>query len=284
MDVKLVLFVSVTLCSVGGERILAVLPFHGKSHFFVYEPLLLELARRGHELTVISHFPREKPVARYTDIDVRNINAAEIKLNLTEFLEYGLEPSKVVEEMMYYVKCFESILKNKQVQNLISSTIKFDLIISEIFVSDMFIGFSHRFQAPLVEMISSIVIPWASDRFGIPDNPSYIRTYINQGAGSMSFYERTWNTFEYLLTKCFYSYIITKTDDRISKQQFGKETPSVEEMMKKTSLFLVNSHFSINGARPFPPQVVEVGGIHLKSAKPLPQVCVKFLQITIVFT
>lgn len=167
------------------------------------------------------------------------------------------------------------MFKDERIIDLLNSTVKFDLVMTEIFASDMFVGLSHVFEAPLIEMISSVVIPWASDRFAIPDNPSYIRTYFDSGAGPMSFYERIKNSFVLLLSKGLYYYHITLNDERVSKTYLGENVPPLKEMMKKTSLFLVNSHFSINGARPFPPQVVEIGGVHIKPAKPLSQVFMK---------
>jgi hypothetical protein len=51
-----------------GAKILGVFPFPAKSHLMVHKALMLELARRGHEITVVSGFPENKPVPNYTDI------------------------------------------------------------------------------------------------------------------------------------------------------------------------------------------------------------------------
>lgn len=49
-------------------RILGVFPFHGKSHFTMFEALMKGLARKGHQVDVISTFPQKKPYPNYTDI------------------------------------------------------------------------------------------------------------------------------------------------------------------------------------------------------------------------
>lgn len=271
MDVfRIVLFVSVAMCDVTGERILAVFPFIGKSHFFAFEPVLTELARRGHEMTVISSFPRANPIDRYIDISFSDMLGKDIYVNLQEV---GFFRSNTTKEIFELIENFEKVFKDKRIQDLLNTT-KFDLVMTELFISDMFVGLAHKLQTPLVEMISSAVLPWSTDRFAIPNNPSYIRTSVDEGAGPMTFYERIINCIEFVLAKSFYSYFVTSNDEIVSKKYLGADTPHIKEIMKNTSLLLVNSHFSVNGARPFPPQVVEIGGIQIKPAKPLPHVCI----------
>lgn len=55
-----------------GYRILGVFPANGLSHFMAFEPLMLELAARGHEVVVISKFPPKEKVHNYQHIDVNN--------------------------------------------------------------------------------------------------------------------------------------------------------------------------------------------------------------------
>lgn len=51
-----------------GYRILAIFPFHGKSHMGVLEQTAKALAKQGHQVDVISHFPLQEPFPNYTDI------------------------------------------------------------------------------------------------------------------------------------------------------------------------------------------------------------------------
>lgn len=54
--------------------------------------------------------------------------------------------------------------------------------------------------------------------------------------------------------------------------------PHVSELVKQTSMFFVNSHYSLTGAKPNAPTVVELGGIHIKEAKPLDDELKKLLD------
>jgi len=53
----------------GASRILGVFPYPSPSHMTVFSALTKELARRGHELVVVSPYPLAKQMANYTDVD-----------------------------------------------------------------------------------------------------------------------------------------------------------------------------------------------------------------------
>ena len=87
----------------------------------------------------------------------------------------------------------------------------------------------------------------------------------------------------YIQVRCFiYSYIsyynlntnriVERNDNYLLKEKFGEGIPDVKILANNIALLLVNQHFSITGSRPLPPQVVEIGGVHIKDEKPLPSV------------
>jgi len=63
-------------------RILGMFPLEGKSHWIMQEALMKELARRGHQVDVFTHFPLEKPIPNYKDISL-NGSLPQIMNNLT---------------------------------------------------------------------------------------------------------------------------------------------------------------------------------------------------------
>lgn len=58
-------------CATHAFRILAVFPHPAKSHFAFFEPLVKELAARGHDVTVLSHFPQRSRTPNYTDVSLQ---------------------------------------------------------------------------------------------------------------------------------------------------------------------------------------------------------------------
>lgn len=54
-----------------GARILGIFPLSGRSHFTVGEQLMKILAKNGHQVDMISHYPQKKPVSNYNDLSLR---------------------------------------------------------------------------------------------------------------------------------------------------------------------------------------------------------------------
>jgi hypothetical protein len=54
-----------------GAKVLGVFPFPARSHLIVQKALMFELARRGHEVTVVSAIPNNKVIPNYTDIELK---------------------------------------------------------------------------------------------------------------------------------------------------------------------------------------------------------------------
>lgn len=71
MNKFILIFINLILfTSIESARILLVHPSPSKSHLIVSKALMKELASRGHDVTVISSFPLEKPMKNYRDIYV----------------------------------------------------------------------------------------------------------------------------------------------------------------------------------------------------------------------
>lgn len=61
-------------------------------------------------------------------------------------------------------------------------------------------------------------------------------------------------------------------DNEELRARFGDDIPDVNEIAKKISLTIVNQHYSYTGPKPLSKQLVELGGIHIKEPKPIPDV------------
>lgn len=85
----------------------------------------------------------------------------------------------------------------------------------------------------------------------------------------MNFFERVENSISLLLVKMTYAFDIQRRGIEYS-QKFIEEDP--EEMWKNINLFLVNSHFTFHGPKPKVPALIDVAGIHIEKAKPIPKV------------
>ncbi|KAK9870917.1 hypothetical protein WA026_009879 [Henosepilachna vigintioctopunctata] len=263
-------------------RILGVFPHSGISHFVVMRPLMKELAKRGHEVTVVSHFPLDKPVPRYKDISIAGTAPLIIeKMSMQDFYDFS--------RISLYVTPFvvtgfgESVCRGAYASNkldeIFESSHKYDLMIAEMFNSDCFLPINHKLNIPIIGMSSSALLPWMYGRFGIPTNPSYMTNIILDHPKRLSFVQRLENTVITGLERLFFYQWRNRRDTQIARSYFKEDIPHVSEFAKNASLMLVNSHFTLNNAQTYPPNVIEVGGIHLpEKNETLPKNILKFIE------
>ncbi|XP_022190398.2 UDP-glycosyltransferase UGT5 isoform X1 [Nilaparvata lugens] len=272
----LVSFLARTDCA----KILAVFPHIAKSHQDVFQPLVEELAARGHQVTVVSFFPRKEPLANFTDIpidahDLPPVMHNSLPINLLD----SINPIKdffIITDIG--MQCCESVLASSNVQKLLKSDEQFDLIITELFTVDCFLGFAHRFKSPNIAVSSSVLLPSNSDRFANSDNPAIVPNLFLSLSDKMTYKERFFNTFATLFMKTVRRYYYDVAAERIARKYFGSAMPPLDEIAKNTSLVLVNTHPSLNRPRPQVPAVIDVGGMHIKDAKKLPSDLESFMN------
>jgi hypothetical protein len=70
--VWLLMLMLMPVAMIRGAKVLGVFPFPFRSHLMVQKALMFELARRGHEVTVVSFFPENKVIPNYTDIKLKS--------------------------------------------------------------------------------------------------------------------------------------------------------------------------------------------------------------------
>jgi glucuronosyltransferase len=266
------LVVGVSFGDSEAARILGIFSMNSKSHFVMFEALLKGLAARGHQVYVVGHFPQKKQIPNYTDINVED-SVPAVKNNLTvEFVRDFGYINLMNFIWNYNLEMCQIVLEHPKVQKYINGDKTFDLIITEIFGPDCFLALSHRFKAPLISMTSSVMLPWGNDRVGNPDHPAYIPNYFLPYSQHMTFGERLVNTVFLEIVKLGNYYFADLPVEKLSRQYFGQDVPSIAELKKKTSLILVNSHFSLNIPRPTIPALIEVAGLHIQSHGKLPKV------------
>lgn len=257
-------------------RILALFPSPLKSHFIVFEALLMELANRGHTLTVVTSHPKENVPTNYHQIDTSSCLHIPEELFTVEILHSFSENSNALLESLIDVTIdiFEQILMCDPMQKLLHTTDSYDLLITEAFISDVLLGYAHKFQTPFILFSTLPLTPWGSEVVGNPSNPSYIPFTFNCDpfGKSPSLYARLYNTVLYLKSWYHSTWKWTPRINEQAKTYFGKEIPPVMEIAKNASLILTFSHFSSNAPRPLVPAVIEVGGLHIKDPAPLPKV------------
>ncbi|KAF8376616.1 hypothetical protein PRIPAC_83045, partial [Pristionchus pacificus] len=107
------------------------------------------------------------------------------------------------------------------------------------------------------------------DITGAPSFPSYIPSCLGTHGDRMNFFERVNNFFTHLIVSFFFPGI-RDPFDQMFKHKFGDETMGVEELLKKSSFYFVNSEPLIDFPKILTHKVIDIGGISISSGnKPL---------------
>ena len=258
-------------------NILGLFPLPSKSHYIIFDSLMVALAERGHNVTVYNNFPKERSIPNYRDVSLKECFQYRPSIfGIQDSFSRNLFSLTKMSTMMLLLRNEEKILNCKALQELRDSTESFDLLITETFVHDFHAVFAHVLRTPLILIHSRPAYPWMSGRAGLPDNPSYIPHPFSDFSSRMNFGERLQNTLLYLHARYFYKFYSEMKFDEVASKFFTPAAPRIDEIVKNTSMLFLNSHYSVNGGRPMVPNVIEIGGLNIKPAKELPQVSCDF--------
>jgi hypothetical protein len=162
-------------------------------------------------------------------------------------------------------------MSNPKVKQLINSNQKFDLVVVEIFLSEALIGFGHHFKAPVIGVSTFGASKWTNDLVGTPSPLSYVPHPFLSFTDQMSLVERFGNFMMHLFELSYMNLFYYHRQNEIYERSFPGPKPTLPELMKKVNLVLLNNHFSLSLPRPYPPAMIEVGGMHInRTPKPLP--------------
>ena len=265
-------------------RILAVAFVSSRSHKITYEPLLYELGARGHDVTVLAPYISGKTIKNVREIQTLDVEAEFAKMpNAFEMKEKGEDMSFPVVAKLFGKIC-AATYDLPHVKALEKE--KFDLIIMQPIFNECVAAWVHQFNTSLLLVLPSIAPSWISKHFGNPNPVSFIPHFMSGLlSDEMSFFQRVKNIVVEVFFVVTLGVMYQPTMDGIFKEKMPN-TPllSSDELFKNASLILTNSHFSLSNPRPYLPDIIEVGGMHCRPAKPLPKVISDLIKtLTLVF-
>ncbi|XP_063828978.1 UDP-glucosyltransferase 2-like [Ostrinia nubilalis] len=246
-------------------KILGIFPYDRKSHFIVFKVLLQELARRGHDVTIISHFPEENPPKNYHDISLfipkesksrRRRSASTLERSYLNVIKGGIYLTRGGNE-----NC-KVLVANEEVQGLINRTEYYDVALIEQFNSDCALGLAYKLSAPVVGVTTHVLMPWHYKRFGVPYNPSYTSFRFLEGGTKPTLYQRVERAVFDVYFKLLYYYIAQRADERTLAEYYD-DIPPLENLARDIKFLLLDQHFVLTGSSLYPPNVIEIGGFHV---------------------
>ncbi|XP_022230648.1 UDP-glycosyltransferase UGT5 [Drosophila obscura] len=254
-------------------KILGMFVHPAISHFKFFHPILRGLVAAGHSVDVLSPFADKESPSGYTDYLLPSSNLSDV-IPMTEFERPLPFLFHYAEFYMLYVagkKACNSTLNSEALATILEHPPGYyDVILMEHFNTDCLMSVAHVLQAPVIGMSSCALMPWHYERMGAPLIPSYISALFMGQSQEMSFAGRLGNWITVHSINMLYRMFSYSAADALVRQKFGPGLPSTQVMVRNTSLMLLNQHFSLSGPKPLPPNIIEVGGVHLQPAKPLP--------------
>ncbi|KAH8294624.1 hypothetical protein KR018_000626 [Drosophila ironensis] len=276
-----VLLLSIFWGQVCGYSYLMVLPTGTKSHHTVGEALAKGLTAAGHEVTLVSSFPQKKPLRNLTDVDVPGILDV-MGVHKSRILDNVKKPIiwryPIIHAMGLHLT--ETLLAAPAVQKLMAQNRTFDGVICETFMNDAIYGFAEHFGAPLITFSSLGATGWTADLVGTPSPPSYVPHALLRFGDHMDFWQRAQNLGFQAFELFYQSFFNLPRQEALYRKYFRKNQQNFYTMRKNTALVLLNNHVSLSNARPYSPNMIEVGGMHInrKEAKPLPRDIQEFIE------
>lgn len=257
-------------------RILVVIPSPCISHQVVFRPLTQELAKKGHEVTVLTTdpaFPKGQTPENLTEIDLHDISYPyKIKtlnsLNTSVSNAGVYETAKIIK--MTLLNMFETQLRNDEVKRLIEEINSFDLLLIEGLVQPAFF-LSHGFKRPVVLMNSYGGMTESYNMVGSSSQPVIYPGLFRKKLYNLSLWDKLKALLEYVVIKRLDKEVLELSDEMF-KIHFP-DASKLKEIISKVHMLFLNVHSIWEGNRPVPPGVIYLPELRsTKTKKPLPKV------------
>ncbi|CAH1375675.1 unnamed protein product [Tenebrio molitor] len=283
MKFALLAVVSLTYSYVAeSAKILGIFPVPATSHYILGSALMRGLAERGHDVTVINSYG-EKDLPK---------NGSYRDILLTGFLEMAKKRREQInsfdrEDMnsflstafihYFMLELTEHTLNHTNVQKLLHSNETFDVVIVEQFMTYGLKALATHFKGHLVLLSTVGANAWVNLFVGNPAPPSYVPALLLSYSSKMTFYERSVNSLMYIFTEFINNfYVLPKHRQLVRK--YLPNGPDLNEILYNASVVFVNSHHSTNDPVPYVPNMIDIGGFHVKPPKKLPRDLQEFLD------
>ena len=171
----------------------------------------------------------------------------------------------------------EKTLSMKGFQTLINTTDTYDLVIMEQFFNEAYQGFAYRFNAPFIIFSTIGSNQWLNHYVGNPAPPSFAPCLFLNYSSYMTFIQRLLNGF-YALYQDVYTNLYYLPMQNQLLQKYMPNSPHLTDIMYNVSLIFLNSHVSFKSPLPHMPNMIEIGGFHVKEAQKLPKDLQEFMD------
>lgn len=261
---------------VESARILAIIPTPSYSHQVTFYPIWRELLLRGHQVTLITTDPlKDSNLTNLTEIDLhsmyKSIDQTRAKLNVHK-QELGY--FQLLDELTgMFVKLEREELMLPELQKLIKSDAKYDLVIVEVLLP-AFLAFAHKFNCPMIGIKSLDARAAMHSALGNPTHPVLHPDFLLGFPENLNFPMRVFSMFHNLYEQ-YVEGPNTAKHDKVVSDIFGTGYPSTATLIRNLDILFVNTNPIMDTIRPMVPSIVQIGyGLHIQKNVELPKVII----------
>ena len=182
-------------------------------------------------------------------------------------------PIKLLNDLIeIFVDVTKLQFEHPEIQTLIQDKEQhFYLLMVEV-TQFSFFTFKHKFQCPVIDLLSMDASPQLYEWMGNPINPVAHPDFMLPFVGQLSFIQRLLSVLNgQILSKYVLPKVLVSNGETIRKN-FG-DYPSSLDLVLSIDMLLLNVHPALQGVRSLVPSIVDIGGgLHMQSFKPLPKV------------
>ncbi|KAF5280903.1 hypothetical protein FQR65_LT03052 [Abscondita terminalis] len=237
--------------------------------------LAMGLRDRGHNITMLTHDVEKDPVPKnFTIILLEGIyDILDSKFESNEIKEEtAIKSMRALFNHVEFCCSYDYNTTGFKTLQEYPKKYKFDLIIFDASYGRCFYPLISRFNNPPAVAVTPYRLPpILSNAFGNHLHTSYNPYYNTEFSTKMSFKERLLNFFYVYVEVMYRKNSFSPRENKIVKDYFGELTPALRDYERNISLLLTNVDFVFDYPMALPPNIIPVGGLHLKAPKALPK-------------
>ncbi|XP_012218627.2 UDP-glucosyltransferase 2-like isoform X1 [Linepithema humile] len=274
LPIIVILWILATSNLASSKRLLIITPAPSYSHQIVFRALCLALNKRGHEIVVLTPNTLNDPsLTNYTEIDfgfeyekIDDTDLSQTRWNLTQLGGLKTRLLKLGHGIAEDVLSHPDLMKYYENR----TNQQFDAVIAEMIMTPAIYLLAHKFNAPLIGIMSMDLQNCHRFNFGSPVLPSHASNWeLESKTGlNVSFWRRLVNFFNTWWHIYSWFNNFANRQQKIAEKYFGKDIPHVVDVAKNMSLILINQEPLLAYARPEIPNIVHFSGLHILKTPP----------------
>ncbi|CAH0388912.1 unnamed protein product [Bemisia tabaci] len=253
------------------DNILVFLPVTLRSHYTQVEPLFQALALRGHNVTEVSPYPPKRKIINLTHIFYPPTSPGNLMGNQFEMAQSRPQGPflRHWSKETFADTLIPSVLESSVFKDITQGDTRFDLIFTEVFFfQEAFVVLGHIFNAPIVAFSSiGYYIDFLSI-FGAPTAAAYLLDKLGL-APPMNLAGRLQNVWEQYASLIYHEFYYYPLYDGVLSHYIPGSIPRISDMLRNVSLVFLTGNVAVDGAKLYPPNVIEISGLHFQDPRPL---------------